>query len=401
MSMSLTRLDAQGYPDEAGLIARAIENDAAAVRLIMQRNNQRLYRIARSVVRDESEAEDVVQEAYGRAFTRLREFRGASRIGTWLGRIVLNEALGRLRRRRETVDWSSIENQHRAQAQIIPFPLVAAQPDPERSMAQREIRELLERAVDDLPDAFRLVLVARAIEGMSIEDTAELLGIRPETVKTRLHRARTLLKAKLEHDIGPSLTESFPFEGERCERITSSVLERLRVPRTHLHPNPQLTGVRAVPNSNPRSTVSFAQHPVHPMLVPFPIAFFVSTFLCDLAFWNTGNEFWATAGLWLLGAGLVMAALAAVVGLVDVLGEARIRQLNDARLHAGGNVVAVLIELYNFYSRYDQGVTAIIPTGTVLSGIVVAILLFTGWKGWELVYRHRVGVADSTGEGSS
>lgn len=155
-----------------------------------------------------------------------------------------------------------------------------------------------------------------------------------------------------------------------------------------------------MPNSNPRSTVSFAQHPVHPMLVPFPIAFFVSTFLCDLAFWNTGNEFWATAGLWLLGAGLVMAGLAAVVGLVDVLGDTRIRQLNDAWLHAGGNAVAVLIELYNFYTRYDEGVSAIIPTGTVLSGIVVAILLFTGWKGWELVYRYRVGVADSTGEGS-
>ena len=154
MAMSRTRPGSQGCPDEAWLIARAIENDAAAVRLIMQRNNRRLYRIARSVVRDDSEAEDVVQEAYGRAFTRLRQFRGASSIGTWLARIVLNEALGRLRRRRETVDWGSIENQHRAQAQIIPFPLVAAQPDPERTMAQREIRELLERAIDDLPDAF-------------------------------------------------------------------------------------------------------------------------------------------------------------------------------------------------------------------------------------------------------
>ena len=143
--MSRMQLDSQGCPDEAWLIARAIENDAAAVRLIMQRNNRRLYRIARSVVRDDSEAEDVVQEAYGRAFTHLREFRGASSIGTWLARIVLNEALGRIRRRRETVDWASIENQQRAPAQIIPFPLVAAQPDPERTMAQREIQELLER----------------------------------------------------------------------------------------------------------------------------------------------------------------------------------------------------------------------------------------------------------------
>ena len=228
--MSRTQPESHACADEAELIARAIENDPAAVRLIMQRNNRRLYRIARSVVRDDSEAEDVVQEAYGRAFTHLREFRGASSIGTWLARIVLNEALGRLRRRRETVDWASMENQRRARAQIIPFPLVAAQPDPERTMAQREIQELLEQAIDGLPDAFRLVLMARAIEGMSIEDTAELLGIRPETVKTRLYRARALLRAKLEQDLGPSLTETFPFEGERCARITSSVLERLRLP---------------------------------------------------------------------------------------------------------------------------------------------------------------------------
>jgi NADH-quinone oxidoreductase subunit I len=110
--------------------------------------------------------------------------------------------------------------------------------DKERLLAngdrwEREIQKLLEQAIDGLPDAFRLVLVARAIEEMSIEDTAELLGIRPETVKTRLHRARSLLRAKLEKDLGPSLTETFPFEGERCERITSSVLEFLRLQREH------------------------------------------------------------------------------------------------------------------------------------------------------------------------
>ena len=145
---------------------------------------------------------------------------------------------------------------------------------------------------------------------------------------------------------------------------------------------------------NPRSTASIAGHPIHPMLIPFPIACFVGTLVCDLAFWSTNNEFWATAGVWLLGAGLVMAGLAAVAGLVDVLGEIKIRQLGDAWLHAGGNVLAVLIELYNFYLRYEQGAVAVIPTGAILSGIVVGILLFTGWKGWTLVYRHRVGVSD-------
>jgi uncharacterized membrane protein len=131
------------------------------------------------------------------------------------------------------------------------------------------------------------------------------------------------------------------------------------------------------------------------MLIPFPIVFFVSTFICDVVFWNTGFPIWATVTLWLLGAGLIMAALAAVMGLIDVFGDAQIRNLSDAWLHAGGNVLAVLIELYNWYSRYEDGSAAIVPTGLVLSLIVVLILLFTGWKGWEMVYRHRVGVADS------
>lgn len=146
--------------------------------------------------------------------------------------------------------------------------------------------------------------------------------------------------------------------------------------------------------ANPRSTASIAGHPLHPMLIPFPIAFFVATFVCDLAYWYSSNPAWVTASVWLLGAGLVMAALAAVMGLTDVLGDQQIRQLNDAWLHAGGNVVVVLIECYNWYSRYGHGTAAVIPTGIVLSLIAVLILLFTGWKGWEMVYKHRVGVAD-------
>ena len=146
--------------------------------------------------------------------------------------------------------------------------------------------------------------------------------------------------------------------------------------------------------SNPKSTASIAGHPIHPMLIPFPIAFFVATFVCDLIYWRTGNPGWVTASLWLLGAGLIMAALAALTGLIDVLGEPRIQALKDAWYHAGGNVLAVLIELYNWFSRYDSGEAAVLPTGLVLSLIVVGILLFTGWKGWEMVYRHHVGVSD-------
>jgi uncharacterized membrane protein len=151
--------------------------------------------------------------------------------------------------------------------------------------------------------------------------------------------------------------------------------------------------------SNPKSTASIAGHPIHPMLIPFPIAFFVATFVCDLIYWRTGNPGWVTATQWLLGAGLIMAALAAAVGLIDVLGEPRIQALKDAWYHAGGNVLAVLIELYNWYSRYSSGEAAMLPTGLVLSLIVVLFLLFTGWKGWEMVYRHHVGVSDEEVQG--
>ena len=145
---------------------------------------------------------------------------------------------------------------------------------------------------------------------------------------------------------------------------------------------------------NPRSTASIAGHPIHPMLVPFPIAFFVATFACDIAFWRTGDAYWATSAQWLLGAGLVMAALAAVMGLIDVAGEPRIRALHDVWWHAGGNVLMVLIQAFSWYSRYTEGAAAVVPLGLVLSLVAVLIMLFTGWKGWQMVYRHHVGVAD-------
>jgi uncharacterized membrane protein len=148
---------------------------------------------------------------------------------------------------------------------------------------------------------------------------------------------------------------------------------------------------------NPKSTASIAGHPIHPMLIPFPIVFFVSTFACDVAFWITGNVLWTVAAIWLLGAGIIMAALAALVGLIDVLGEQRVRALGDAWWHAGGNMVVVLIEIYNWIARYSEGAAAVLPKGLVLSLICVLILLFTGWKGWELVYKYRVGITDEGG----
>jgi len=217
-------LDSKALGD-AQLVELARQRDGAAFRIIMQRHNRRLYRMARAVVANDSEAEDVVQEAYVCAFASLDQFRGDASLATWLSRIVLNEALGRLRRRRPTVDIGTIENR---QAQIIPFP--TPQLDPERTMAQREIQRLVEQAIDDLPEAFRIVLVARVIEEMSIEETAELFGLRAETVKTRLHRARALLKEALSKHVDSTLTDAFPFEGRRCEQMTSAVFQRLGLP---------------------------------------------------------------------------------------------------------------------------------------------------------------------------
>jgi RNA polymerase sigma-70 factor, ECF subfamily len=219
------RVAVESLTDE-DLVSLARGRDEAGVRAITKRYNRRLFRIARSILRNDSEAEDVVQETYVRAFTGLDMFRGDAAFGTWITRIAMNEALGRLRRRRPTVDWETY-GVNRNQAEIIHFPASAASSDPEKNMAQGEIRAVLEQAIDELPDAFRAVFVARIVEGMSVEETANLFGLQPETVKTRLHRARLLLRAELDKQLGPALTSSFPFDGRRCERMTETVVHRI------------------------------------------------------------------------------------------------------------------------------------------------------------------------------
>jgi RNA polymerase sigma-70 factor (ECF subfamily) len=212
---------------EAELVARARKRDEAAIRSIMQANNRRLYRLARGILRNDGEAEDVVQETYVRAFTHLAEFRGDSSLATWLARIAMNEARGRLRRQRPAVELTSLPP-GALEAQIIQFPHSAQSEDPEKSMAQREIQHVVERAIDDLPEAFRIVFITRVIEGMNVEETAEILGLKPETVKTRLHRARAMLRDNVEKKIGPVVMDAFPFAGRRCDRLTEAVLKRLR-----------------------------------------------------------------------------------------------------------------------------------------------------------------------------
>src|SRR5690242_16419704 len=225
MAQTALKTDALARLDDAELVRHALNRDAEAFRIIMQRHNQRLYRIARSVLRNSVEAEDAVQEAYVAAFSHLASYRGESPLAAWLSRIVMNEALGRLRRKPGPADFAPLEAVR--EAEIIPFPSSAPQDDPERTMAQLQILHLVATATDDLPQVYRVVFMIRVIEGMSVEETAHLLGIKPETVKTRLHRARQLVRDQLNKQIGPVLMDAFPFAGRRCERLTTGVLKRL------------------------------------------------------------------------------------------------------------------------------------------------------------------------------
>jgi len=148
-------------------------------------------------------------------------------------------------------------------------------------------------------------------------------------------------------------------------------------------------------NGNPKSTVSITGHPIHPMLIPFPVVFMVTALVTDLVFWSTGNANWATVSMWLLGAGVIMALVAALAGFTDFFADARIRDIGDAWQHMIGNLIAVVLTLINWYIRYRSGAAAgVFPWGIWISLVTVLLLLFNGWKGWELVYRHHVGVSD-------
>jgi uncharacterized membrane protein len=147
---------------------------------------------------------------------------------------------------------------------------------------------------------------------------------------------------------------------------------------------------------NPKSTAKIAGHPIHPMLIGFPIAFFASTLVCDLVYLNTGNPGWATGALWLVGAGVVMALVAALFGFIDFTGDERIRYLPSAWRHMIGNLVAVALAAISWGLRASRGAEeAVAPWGVTLSVGVALILLYTGWQGWEMVYRHHVAVLDA------
>ena len=211
---------------DADLAGRAREGDVEAYGSLVQRFNQRLYRVARAIVRDDAEAEDVLQEAYVRAFVALADLRDNAQVRSWLTRIVINEARVRLRGRRPTVDLSELDAGAGDDLRGLQF--AAGVGDPERGAAAAEARRLLERSIDALPAAFRLVFVLRDVHGLSVEDTAAELGLRPETVRTRLYRARRLLRGLLGETLAPALEGGFPFHGERCAQMRAAVIARVR-----------------------------------------------------------------------------------------------------------------------------------------------------------------------------
>jgi RNA polymerase sigma-70 factor (ECF subfamily) len=214
------------------LIERVRAGDPVAFELIMRRYNQRLFRMARSILRNGSEAEDVVQDSYVRAYEKIDDFIGPAGFSAWLGRIVINEALGRLRTRGRVISLDDFVdgpgNDTEGGGEIRRLDTIRTQqPDPERLAVNSELRRLLETAIDALPDDFRVVFVLRAVEGLSVVETAEYLSIRPETVKTRFHRARRHLQDNLGAQFETLMPSTFAFAGEHCDRIVAAVLERL------------------------------------------------------------------------------------------------------------------------------------------------------------------------------
>ncbi|NNG68350.1 RNA polymerase sigma factor [Rhizobium laguerreae] len=213
---------------DVDLVPLAKMGDESAIRTIVQRHNQRLFRTARAVIRNDWEAEDVVQAAYTKAFTNLAAFRGEAQLSTWLTRITLNEALGRVRARKNTTGLKEIDMQMTAPGgEVLQFPSSLSATDPETELSRSQARHLLENAVDELPDDFRAVFVLRDVEGMSTEEAASYLGIRPETAKTRLHRARKMMRQSIERKLSGAFSALFPFDGARCAYMADRVIAAL------------------------------------------------------------------------------------------------------------------------------------------------------------------------------
>ncbi len=195
------------------IVQRVLAGERDLYEVLVRRHNQRLYRAARAILRSENEVEDVMQEAYVQAFAHLAQFRAEARFSTWLTRIAVHEAFARRRRAQRQTETQSED----------PVALIT----PERQAGSRELAKLLERAIDALPDNFREVLVLRTLEDMSVADTAAALDIPEDTVKTRLFRARNLLREAIADSAMGAAAEAFEFQAPRCNRIADAVMARI------------------------------------------------------------------------------------------------------------------------------------------------------------------------------
>jgi RNA polymerase sigma-70 factor (ECF subfamily) len=212
-------MEDQSELEDEAVVDRVRLGETDLFEVVMRRYNRRVYRVVRAIVRDDDEASDVTQEAHVNAFMHLREFSGRARFSTWLTRIAVHEALARVRRR------SRLESLDTDSEDVL---MTSTSPGPEDRASNGELRVLLERAVDSLPEVFRTTFVLRSIENLSVAETAEILGVPEDTVKTRHYRARERLQAWLTQRVGGALPVLFDFDGERCDRVVANVLGRVR-----------------------------------------------------------------------------------------------------------------------------------------------------------------------------
>jgi len=214
------------------VVRRVREGETSLFETLVRRYNQRLYRLARSILRDETEAEDVMQQAYVNAYSHLDQFAGRSRFSTWLTRIAVHEALARAARRAR---WEGIDPMPEEGEESSRVPR-DEQPDPERQAHTTELRRLLETAIDGLPEMYRTVFVLREVEGLDTPEAAECLQISEDAVRTRLHRARTMLQRDIYERTGATSASAFSFHLVRCDRVVSGVFRRIGLSRTpHVH----------------------------------------------------------------------------------------------------------------------------------------------------------------------
>jgi RNA polymerase sigma-70 factor (ECF subfamily) len=221
--------------DDVELARRIGNGDNAAFETVMRRHNGMLFRVARSILKDSHEAEDALQDAYVDAYRQIAKFRGDAKLSTWLTRIVINQALGRLRKRKSDGVVVPLSTPQRDGPEP-EEPLLVDQKSesPENAVLRTEVRRLLEQKIDELPVAYRMVFIMREVEEMTVEETAMSLSIPNATVRTRLFRARALLRESLARELDMATIDVFAFAGERCDRIVAGVLERVR----ERHPPP-------------------------------------------------------------------------------------------------------------------------------------------------------------------